>query len=69
MCEYCNGNKILEGEEHRGRSLCHIDNKDKKFVFEYGVSVFDRFGNVTVRYVKAEDFITIDFCPKCGRKL
>lgn len=69
MCECCNGNKILEGEEYRGRNLCHIDNKNKRFVFEYGISVFDRFGNVTVRYIKAEDFITIDFCPKCGRRL
>ncbi len=68
MCEYCNGNKILKGEEYQGNSYS-IDNKNRRLILEYDIAVFDRLGNNIEKYVEGEDFITIDFCPKCGRRL
>lgn len=68
MCEYCNeeNQKEIRGQNYEsniytiGATSLNID---------VTVDIYDKFGNNIIDYEDMQDYITINYCPFCGRKL
>jgi hypothetical protein len=67
-CTFCRTQESIEGEED-SRSKFFI-NRDNEFCFEGTVDIYeDMYKNHISDYEDKEDYIKIEYCPKCGRKL
>lgn len=67
-CTFCRAQESIEGEED-SRSKFFI-NRNNEFCFEVTVDIYGYiYKNHICDYEDKEDYIKIEYCPKCGRKL
>jgi hypothetical protein len=67
-CSFCRTQEYIEGEDD-SRSKFFINNTHE-LCFEGIVDIYDDiYKNNISSYENKEDYIKIEYCPKCGRKL
>ena len=66
MCKYCENEEPLRGEEYDA-NIYTI--KNKILNVDIDLAYYDILGNHIVDYVEAQDYININYCPHCGKKL
>lgn len=68
MCEYCDGKngKEIRGQNYEGNVYTV---NDTSLNIDATVDIYDEFGNNIIDNEDMQDYITINYCPFCGRKL
>lgn len=68
MCKYCNKEnpKSVKGGDYEGNEY-RI--KGNTLEVDVTVAIYGKYGNKIVDYENIQDFITINYCPFCGKKI